>query len=35
MQGDLKGAQQAKESLNDLLERQILLKNFMVVEENQ
>ncbi len=33
--GDLDEAQRSKEKLNDLRERQILLRNFLIVEHNQ
>lgn len=32
---DLDGAQDAHASINDLREKEILLRNYMIVEENQ
>ena len=35
MKGDIEGAERMNAQINDLREKEILLKNFIIIEENQ
>ena len=35
MRGDIEGAERMNAQINDLREKEILLKNFIIIEENQ